>query len=229
MQTTRNGPVSTEEGRTVMQEDIDKLSDWSGTWLLKFNTNKCSVMHLGRTNPKHTYNMRDNDGMYQKLEETEVEKDLGVYVDNKLSFHQHVNTAVNKATRILGVIKRTVTSRSKNIVKRLYTTLVRPTLEYGNAPRTTQYIGDMDKIEKVQRRATKLCTDIKNLSYEERLRELKLQSMYYRREREREVTWSRFLRSWQKETEWIVIRYYRGTKVRELGVIVWNYQRDSAG
>ena len=177
------GPVSTEEGRTVLQEDTDKLSDWSDTWLLKFNTSKCSVMHLGRTNPKHTYNMRDNDGMYQKLEETEVEKDLGVYVDNKLSFHQHVNTAVNKATRILGVIKRTFTSRSKNIVKRLYTTLVRPTLEYGNAPRTTQYIGDMDKIENVQRRATKLCTDIKNLSYEERLRELRLPSMYYRRER----------------------------------------------
>ena len=94
--------------------------------------------------------MRDNDGVYQQLEETEVEKDLGLYVDNKLSFHHHVNTAVNKATRVLGVIKRTFTSRSRNIIKRLYTTLVRPTLE----PRISQYVGDMDKIEKVQRRAT---------------------------------------------------------------------------
>ena len=125
-------------------------------------------MHLGRNNPKHTYMMRDNDGVYQKLDETELEKDLGVYVDNKLSFHQHVNTSVNKATRILGIIKRTFTSRSKNIIKRLYTTLVRPILEYGNAPRTAQYAGDMDKIENIQRRATKLCTDIKNLTYEER-------------------------------------------------------------
>ena len=101
----------------------------------------------------------------------------------KLTFHQHVNTSVNKATRILGVIKRTFTSRSKNIIRRLYTTLVRPILEYGNALRTTQYVGDMDKIENIQRRATKLCTDIKNSACEERLRELRLPSMYYRRER----------------------------------------------
>ena len=49
------------------------------------------------------YDIRDNDGVYQQLEETEVEKDLGVYVDNKLSFHHHVHTAVNKANRVLGI------------------------------------------------------------------------------------------------------------------------------
>ena len=102
------GSVATEGGRSQIQEDINSLSDWSDKWLLKFNTSKCSVMHLGRKNPKHIYDMRDNDGVYQQLEETEVEKDLGLYVDNKLSFHHHVNTAVNKATRVLGVIKRNV-------------------------------------------------------------------------------------------------------------------------
>jgi hypothetical protein len=79
-------------------------------------------------------------------------------VDNKLSFHQGVNTSLNKATKILGVImviKRTLTSRSRNIIRRLYTSLY--------APRTNQYVGDMDKTERVQRRATKSCTEIKNL------------------------------------------------------------------
>ena len=66
------GSVSTEEDRKSLQDDIDKLSDWSDLWLLKFNTSKCSVMHLGRNNPKHVYNMRDNDGIYQHLAETEV-------------------------------------------------------------------------------------------------------------------------------------------------------------
>ena len=90
---------------------------------------------------------------------------------------------MNKATRVLGVIKRTFTSRSRNIIRKLYTTLVRPILEYGNAPRIHQFVGDMDKVERVQRRATKLCTEIKDLPYEKRLQELKLPSMYYRRER----------------------------------------------
>lgn len=177
------GPVTEQKDRQQIQQDIDRLSDWSDTWQLKFNTSKCSVMHLGHNNPKQVYNMRDNSGVYQHLEPTAIEKDLGVHVDDKLSFHQHVNTSVNKANRVLGIIKRTFTNRSKTIVKRLYTTLVRPTLEYGNAVRTTRYAGDIDRVERVQRRATRLCDEIKNLKYEDRLKAMKLPSMYYRRER----------------------------------------------
>ena len=112
-----------------------------------------------------------------------TEKDLGVYVNDKLSFHQHVTQVVNKANRTLGLIKRAFTTRDKLIVKKLYTTMVRPILEYGNAPRTHQFVGDMDKLERVQRRATRLCTELRDLSYEERLRAMKLPSLYYRRDR----------------------------------------------
>ena len=177
------GSATTEQDRQLIQEDIDSLSDWSDKWLLKFNTSKCGVMHLGYNNPKQDYNMRDNSNEYQGLEETKIEKDLGVHIDNKLTFHQHVNNAVNKANRILGIIKRTFANRSTGIMKRLYTTLVRPALEYGNAVRTSRYVGDTDKMEKVQQRATRLCSDIRDLPYEERLKALKLPSMYYRRER----------------------------------------------
>ena len=138
-------------------------------------------MHLGQNNPNHKYVMRDNEGHSTQLEETELEKDLGLHIDNKLSFHQHVNQGVNKANRILGIIKRTFASRDKLIIKRLFTTMVRPILEYGNAPRLHQFAGDIDKLEKVQRRATKLCQDISDLPYEERLRRLKLPSLYNRR------------------------------------------------
>lgn len=138
-------------------------------------------MHLGSNNPKHSYNMKDNSGKTSMLGTTELEKDLGVHVDSKLSFHLHSNAAVGKANRILGVIKRTFVTRDKAIIKRLFTTMVRPILEYGNAPRIHQYAGDIDRIERVQRRATKLCTEIKDLPYEQRLRTLKLPSLYYRR------------------------------------------------
>ena len=61
--------------------------------------------------------------------------------------------------------------------------MVRPILEYGNAPRIHQFAGDSDKVEKVQQRATKLCSTLKDLPYEKRLEAMKLPSMYYRRER----------------------------------------------
>lgn len=177
------GIATTDNDREKIQEDIEKLSEWSDKWQLKFNTSKCSVMHLGWNNPNHSYSMKDNNGQQRQLETTEKEKDLGVLVDNKLTFHQHVNSAVGKANRVLGVIKRTFATRDSTVIKKLYTTMVRPTLEYGNAPRIQQYAGDIDKLERVQRRATKLCKDIKDLPYEERLQRLMLPSLHYRRNR----------------------------------------------
>ena len=57
-----------------LQVDINWLSDeWSRDWMLKFNTNKCKRMHIGRTNRKYTYRMED-----KTLEEVEEESDLGV-------------------------------------------------------------------------------------------------------------------------------------------------------
>jgi hypothetical protein len=78
--------VRNEEDRKTLQDDINRLSDWPDPWLIKFNTSKCSVIHLGHNNPKYDYDMRDNSEL-QKLEQSAVEKDLGVYVDNKLFFH----------------------------------------------------------------------------------------------------------------------------------------------
>ena len=98
------GSDDTEGGRSQIQDGSSSLSDWSDKWLLKFNTCTCSVKHLGRKKPKHKIDTRDNDGVYQQLEETEVEKDLELNVDTKLSFHHHVNTAVNKTTRVWGLI-----------------------------------------------------------------------------------------------------------------------------
>ena len=177
------GVATTSEDRETVQADIDRLSKWSEDWQLRFNTSKCSVMHFGHNNTKAVYQMKDNNGELKDLKESEMEKDLGLYVDNKLSFHHHVDETVKKANRTLGLIKRTFVSRDQLIVKKLYTTMVRPILEYGNAPRIHQYAGDIDKVEKVQRRATKMCPTLKDLPYEERLRAMSLPSMYYRRER----------------------------------------------
>ena len=70
-----------------------------------------------------------------------------------------------------------------NIFLRLYTTLVRPILEYANIAWGPTFITDQKSLEKVQRRATKMLPELYNLTYAERLRHLKLPSLYYRRRR----------------------------------------------
>ena len=74
-----------------------------------------------------------------------------------------------------------------DLFRNLYKTIVRPHLEYATTVCTPLFKKDMIAIENVQRRATKLITSVKNLSYPERLRKLGLPSLEYRRERADQV------------------------------------------
>ena len=77
---------------------------WSDKWQLHFNASKCKVLHIGSANPHYKYSMESIDGTVQ-LGETELEKDLGA-LNPELKFSEHVERQVNKANRILGLIRR---------------------------------------------------------------------------------------------------------------------------
>ena len=64
-----------------------------------------------------------------------------------------------------------VASRSREMILPLYSVLVRPHLEYSIQMWSPQYRRDMDLLERVQRRATKMIQEMEHLSYEDRLRE----------------------------------------------------------
>lgn len=89
--------ICSDSDRQAFQEDLNRLTSWSQTWQRTFNVSKCKVMHVGNPSQKGSYSMEENNN-------TPVEKDLGVWVDNKLKFVDHVGKAVAKANQILGLI-----------------------------------------------------------------------------------------------------------------------------
>ena len=117
------------------------------------------------------------------MRETEEERDLGVIVNNNTKPSRQCAEAAKKANKVLGMIKRTIISREKETVLELYKALVRPNLEYCVQVWCPYLRQDVEKLEKIQRRATKMIKGFGNLEYEERLRRCKLTTLEKRRER----------------------------------------------
>ena len=102
----------------------------------------------------------------KELENTLTEKDVGVIFSKNLKFDEHINSVVKKANMITGLIKRSFTYLDKNMFLQLYKALVRPHLEYANVIWHPQYKRQSQMIEKVQRRATKILSELKDYSYQ---------------------------------------------------------------
>ena len=170
--------VNTQADVESLKADLDKLEVWAEKWQMKFNVDKCSVMHIGKKNLYENYQLCG-----ATLKSSNNERDLGVVVDNNLKFTEQTNKAIRAANATLGMIKRNIVSRDKDIILKLYKALVRPKLEYCVQAWRPYLKRDIENLERVQKRATKLIFECKGLKYENRLKITGLTSLNDRRTR----------------------------------------------
>ena len=159
--------VSSEEDQEEMQAD-----------LMAFHPDKCKVLHIGHKNRKSKYYINGTE-----ISKVQEEKDLGIVISEDLKPKKHIARIVKKTNRILGMIYRTITCKNKENIMNLYKTLIRPILDYGAAVWNPHQKSDIIKLERIQRRATKMIKELKNLPYEERLSRCNLISLESRRRR----------------------------------------------
>ena len=170
--------VPSSGGPELIQQDIDAVASWSDLWQLPFNESKCKILHIGSNNPCYVYTMRGLE-----LQTVATEKDLGVHIDSSLKFRKQAASAAAKGNQVLALVKRSFCCIDMVTLPLLYKTMVRPHLEYGNLIWGPFNRADQRLLERVQRRATKLVPELKHLPYQERLKNLKLPSLYHRRQR----------------------------------------------
>ena len=162
-----------------LQEDLNALYDWSIKWGMEFNVEKCKVLRVVRT--RSIYDRQYTLGS-SHLSVVQSEKDLGVWISDTLNWNIHTDNIVAKAQKMLGLLYRTSKDIDDNSVKRLlYLTWVRPTLEYASPVWSPYKRRNINKIEKVQRRASRLILG-HEVDYKSRLEKLHLLPLYMRRE-----------------------------------------------
>ena len=113
-----------------LQKDLNSLIDWGAANKIQLIISKCKSMHFSRAHSILKFIYKIND---VNLVNVNIIKDLGVLVDNKLRFVEHVELTVNKAYRMLGLICR-IAKEFNNVetIKYLYSTLVSPILNYAS-------------------------------------------------------------------------------------------------
>ena len=168
--------VTNDTDKQTLQDDLDKLVKWSEKWQMLFNFWKCKCIHIGHGNMDEKYNIVD-----AVLGRTTQEKVLGVTFSADMKVSEQCGIAASKGNQSPGLIGRTIMDKEKQLFVPLYKAIVRPQFEYCIPAWRPYCKKDIDNLERIQRRATKIIPELRDLSYENRLLQCGLTTLQPRR------------------------------------------------
>lgn len=162
-----------------LQLTANRINCWSSEWSLPLNHEKCVHMHFG-SDVSNTYRI-DGKPIRKVLEH----RDLGVTVNNQLSWSSHISQVANCGLRRVGLLRHVFKNVNIKHFKLLYKTYVRPLVEVNSSIWSPFLIKDIDRLEAVQRSAVRMvnCLRGQQFSYEEKLQILNLPTLQKRRRR----------------------------------------------
>ena len=137
---------------TILQRDLNTLSEWANKWLMSFNPSKCVHLTITRkTNPlKSSYSICGS-----VIQQSNSTKYLGVTITSNLSWSEHINNITNKANSMRAFLQRNLNQSHQSVKSTCYITYVRPILEYASTVWFPHQVGDINRLEMVQRRAVR--------------------------------------------------------------------------
>ena len=149
--------ISSSADSHALQADLDRLSSWSETWYLRLNPAKCKTITFTlRSSPHLTSYTLDG----HQLERCASVRDLGVILDTKLTFAEHVDATIAKSNRMLGLLMRSMQMSVReyrtpfNCVAALsaYKAHVRSVMEYGCVIWSGAAVTHLRRLERLQHR-----------------------------------------------------------------------------
>ena len=174
-------PITELDDFAALHSDLILLELWSLEQLAQLNPAKCKYMLLSR---RRFPTAKDLTLFLcgSKLEKVDVFKYLGVLINTKLSWCDHIDGICNKARKILGLLYwRFYQDSSHSTLRALYITLVRPHLEYAAQLWDPHTSCDVNKLEAVQRFALRVISHQWDSTYQELLNIVKIQTLQGRR------------------------------------------------
>ncbi|KXJ17197.1 putative RNA-directed DNA polymerase from transposon BS [Exaiptasia diaphana] len=192
--------IKSDHDPDALQNDLDKLAEWEKLWDMEFNAEKCEVIHAGR---KRLPVKRDYILHGQTLRSVDSSKYLGVTISANLCWNTHINNITTKANNTLAFLRRNLRVNSRQIKTQAYFGLVRPILEFAASVWDPYTKSNIDKLEKIQRRAARfVCRDYRRTSsVTEMIQSLKWNSLEHRRKTPRKDFLVRKRRGNQEEEE----------------------------
>ena len=176
--------VNSVEDSNLLQNDINSLCEWESKWKMKFNVSKCFAMCVTHKRKPLLTSYKMNNSPLQIVSSHTY---LGVEINSKLNWAEHINSISAKANRVLGLLRRNLYSCSRKVKEAAYKTLVRPKLEYCSSIWDPYHQEYTNKLEAVQRRAARfVCKEQRRKSsVSSMIAELKWPSLEERRTRAR--------------------------------------------